>query len=104
MKPSEKNSRSYAQCVEMCEQIAQEHDWNGDASGFKTWWTKRDLYAKQRDTDIGHTFRVTDRRLEEEYESLFGKSCGKQDMTRMEYREFFNPEVRKKEMKNGTNT
>ena len=104
MKPSEKNSRSYAQCVEMCEHIATEHDWEGNRIEFKTWWTKRDLYAKQRDSELGHTFRVTDNRLEEEYESIFGKEYGKAEMPRMEYREFFNPELKKKENENGTNT
>jgi len=98
MKPSDKHERSYAQCVEMCEQIAQEHDWNGDASGFKTWWTKRDLYAKQRDAPQGHNARVSDRMLEEEYEAVFGKTCGRADMPRMEYREFFNPDFKKKEL------
>ena len=100
MKPSEKNSRSYEQCVEMCERIAMEHDWNGNGVEFKTWWTKRDLYAKQRDTELGHTFRVTDGRLEDEYELLFGKPCGRADMPLMEYREFYNPEVRRKEQDN----
>lgn len=98
MKPSEQYSRSYAQCVEMCEQIAAEHDWNGDSTGFKTWSVKADLYRKQRDTVIGHTARVADRRLEEEYTAVFGKPCGRAEMPRMEYREFYNPEVRRKEL------
>jgi hypothetical protein len=95
MQPSQKNSRSYEQCVEMCERIAAEHDWNGNPVEFKTWWTKADLYRKQRDADNGHTFRVTDARLEEEYEAMFGNPYGKAEMPRMEFREFFNPEERK---------
>ena len=98
MKPSEKNSRSYEQCVEMCERIAMEHDWNGNDVEFKTWSVKADLYTKQRDTPNGHTARVSDRMLEKEYEAVFGKPYGRADMPRMEYREFYNPEVRRKEL------
>lgn len=98
MKPSDKYERSYEQCVEMCERIAMDHDWNGNDVEFKTWWTKRDLYIKQRDATNGHTARVSDRMLEEEYEAVFGKPCGRAEMPRMEYREFFNPEVRRKEL------
>jgi len=98
MKPSDKHERSYAQCVEMCEQIAQEHDWNGDAVSSKTWQVKASLYRKQRDAPQGHNARVSDRMLEEEYEAVFGKPCGRADMPRMEYREFFNPDFKKKEL------
>jgi hypothetical protein len=79
----------------MCERIAAEHDWNGDNVGFKTWWTKAELYRKQRDALNGHTGRVTDTRLEQEYETLFGNPYGKAQMPRMEFKEFFNPEERK---------
>ena len=98
MKPSDKYERSYEQCFEMCERIAMEHDWNGNGVEFKTWWTKRILYAKQRYAPNGHTARVSDRMLEEEYEAVFGKPCGRAEMPRMEYREFYNPEVRRKEL------
>jgi hypothetical protein len=92
MQPSQKNSRSYEQCVEMCERIAAEHDWNGNNVGFKTWWTKAELYRKQKEAPNGHIGRVTDRGLEEEYEAMFGNPYGKAEMPRMEFREFFNPE------------
>ena len=67
---SKYEARSYEQCVEMCERIAGEYDWQGKHQQALDWKIKANNYRKQL-PDVAFS-RVMDGALEREYDAVFG--------------------------------
>ena len=64
------DARSYEQCVEMCERIAGEYDWQGKHQQALDWKLKANHYRKHL-PDVAFS-RVMDGAMENEYDKLFG--------------------------------
>ena len=67
---SRHDARSYEQCVEMCERIAGEYDWQGKHQQALDWKLKANHYRKHL-PDVSFS-RVMDGAMENEYDKLFG--------------------------------
>ena len=67
---SKYEARSYEQCVEMCERIAGEYDWQGKHQQALDWKIKANNYRKQL-PDVAFS-RVMDGAMEREYDAVFG--------------------------------
>ena len=67
---SKYEARSYEQCVEMCERIAGEYDWQGKHQQALDWKMKANNYRKQL-PDVAFS-RVMDGAMEREYDAVFG--------------------------------
>jgi len=67
---SKHDARSYEQCVEMCERIAGEYDWQGKHNQALDWKLKANNYRKHL-PDRAFS-RVMDSMMEKEYEQVLG--------------------------------
>ncbi len=68
---SKYDARSYEQCVEMCERIAGEYDWQGKHNQALDWKLKANNYKKHL-PDMAFS-RVMDSVMEIEYDKVFGR-------------------------------